>query len=521
MKGMPGISSGLLSKLRQSLANYCASTFQSDQALYVVFVDQRLKSYQTGLPQANNPIERIDFLIAYLSPKSQSEKNLLITFLEVIAERQPEGDDSVYILVELAYELESELVSGVKLPSGSTPYSRLSLPDLVRNRDSVKKDLRTYTDQWLYYLRQPDSTPKKSEGIELNRQMYGETRNKLTALESEIDNYSSIATQPPKPPEQSNSPLAAHYAELLVPLLVGKVIPILGPEVNAFGRAPGSWERNSPFPPTASELAHYLANTYDCPYPLIKDNGSDLARISQYVTVMQKDGPLQNDLRSLFKPDKYEPTELHHFFAKLPQLLHAKKPDEQYPIFISAGYDDLLEQAFEQAHQPYDLVFYVSTGSLSHKLAHWPWSSDKTKYVLIKDANKYRFELEKRPLILKMQHLFDPTDLAQSQRIITEDQFINYINLTDAALLPATLLTKLKSGSLLFLGYNVSDWSLRVMLHRIWSEYWRSNNYTSWAIGSTLSGDIERNSWQKWDVKAVQASLEDYIKGLEACLNKP
>ena len=411
-------------------------------------------------------------------------------------------------------------------PRTLNDYSQLTLPNLVRNRDKTQKDLAYYRDQLEFY-KQSDSIPE----IEASSQMLTENQLKLAALEQEIARRSSPATtvsiSSPQPvassshqfhEPQQQSELTLHYAALLGPLLDGKVIPILGPEVNAFDRPPGSsiWQRSSPYPPTASELAQYLAHTYGYPYPSI-DSGPALARISQYISVMKKDGPLQADLRSLFKT-RYEPTPLHHFFATLPALLHTRRPDGQYPIFITAGYDDLLEQAFDKARQPYDLLFYVTTGNNSRypKLAHWVWSPDKTKYIIIKDFNKYRFELEKRPLILKMHRVFDAADFEQSRRIVTEDQFINYMYAADAEI-PKTLLAQLKGGGLLFLGYNVSDWSLRVMLHRIWGDQWRSSEYNSWAVEPTLQ-EVERNGWKKWDVEAVESGLKDYVSGLQAYL---
>jgi hypothetical protein len=106
---MAGISSNLLSKLRRTLADCAITEFSNDQTLSVIFQDQRLSAYQNSLPQANSPRERIDILIAFLSNKRQYGKNVLVTFLEVMAASQPEGDDCKNTFLELAQELKAEL----------------------------------------------------------------------------------------------------------------------------------------------------------------------------------------------------------------------------------------------------------------------------------------------------------------------------------------------------------------------------------------------------------------------------
>jgi hypothetical protein len=68
------------------------------------------------LRHADNMEERIDHLIATLKNRKQHGKYVLVTFLEVMSERQPQGDTCVDILWELAQELalalEGKVVSG-------------------------------------------------------------------------------------------------------------------------------------------------------------------------------------------------------------------------------------------------------------------------------------------------------------------------------------------------------------------------------------------------------------------------
>ena len=118
--------------------------------------------------------------------------------------------------------------------------------------------------------------------------------------------------------------LEAHYDRLIKAITDGRVIPFFGAGVNLCGR-PGQtdWRPGQKeYLPSGSELAAYLAEGYGYP----PGEMQDLARVSQYVTVMTGGGPLYEELHSLFDAD-YPPTPLHEFFATLPAALR----DNGYP----------------------------------------------------------------------------------------------------------------------------------------------------------------------------------------------
>jgi hypothetical protein len=108
IENMSTISNSLFCKLSDSLATYCASEFGSTHALKVVFRVQELSTYRDHLPEAVTPKQRIEFLLDFLIDKTQDGKNVLVTFLAVMADRQ-KGDDCATILLGLAHEVELEL----------------------------------------------------------------------------------------------------------------------------------------------------------------------------------------------------------------------------------------------------------------------------------------------------------------------------------------------------------------------------------------------------------------------------
>jgi predicted nucleotide-binding protein len=145
---MASISDNLLSRLRKSLAECCTTQFSSDQALKVAFTGRSLSDYKDSLPQASNPEERIIFLIDFLGSRKQYGKDVLVTFLEVMSERQPNGDSCKDTLLKLAHELESELGTEVMQPTNeflkptetSNPHSPQKEVELMAKRNTLNPE---------------------------------------------------------------------------------------------------------------------------------------------------------------------------------------------------------------------------------------------------------------------------------------------------------------------------------------------------------------------------------------------
>lgn len=331
-----------------------------------------------------------------------------------------------------------------------------------------------------------------------------ELQNKAQAAAPEL-----VVPQPGLPFAANHNPIETHFSGVITLLKQGKVIPVLGPGVNLCGRPAGVRWKPGQYLPSPEELSAHLAESFEYP----EDDHPGLPRVSQYATIVHRPGPFYDRLRYVYDAI-YPPTLLHEFWANLPLILRNKAPMPRYPIIITTNYDDLLERAYGEANEPYDLLAYASEGEHRNKFVHLlPGSSE---WIPIDDPNKYLgLRLEQRPVILKMYGALERFNAGQDSLVITEDQLINYMTRTEISkLIPASLMRELRSSSLLFMGYNLRDWSLRVILHRIWGEReHRLNDYESWAIEPEES-ELSRKFWKKWDVELLPMSLEEYINGL-------
>jgi SIR2-like domain/TIR domain len=305
------------------------------------------------------------------------------------------------------------------------------------------------------------------------------------------------------PPDQG------HYDEL-VRLMVedGSVVPFLGPGANSSDRDE-PWQDVGPGSiPDADELAAYLANKLDT-----INTPTALAKVAEYLLVAQGTGVLYRTLRRAL-PSRSSPSSVHRFLAEFPaRMLHLGL---QAPplLIVTTNYDDALEKAFDDAEEPYDLAVYIASGPDKGGFAHIPYDGEPHFVGL---ANQYRgFPVNEygevtRTVIMKIHGAADAARGPYSWRdnyVITEDDYIEYLSDRPISeIVPQELLGKLKESHLLFLGYTMRDWNLRVFLRRIFGEHLRN---TSWAI-QLKPDELDRRFWKWMGVDLFAVSLESYL----------
>jgi hypothetical protein len=268
--------------------------------------------------------------------------------------------------------------------------------------------------------------------------------------------------------------------------------------------------------PSGGELAEHLATRGRYPLP----DEHDLSRVAQYVGAARGEDELYLYLREVFDSD-CRPTSLHRTLARVARLLdEAGRPQL---LIVTSNYDDLVERALTKEGLEFDVVWFeakqnaVARGRFVHR-------APDGRPTAIARANKYTglpITLE-RPAILKLHGCLDRTSAEDDSYVITEDSYIDYLSGGDVgALIPIALWQRLSSSSLLFLGYSLSDWNLRVILNRIWGA--RKLVGKSWAV--LLEPDdpniskIEQTLWDtRENVELVYCELSEYVRELEARL---
>ncbi len=310
--------------------------------------------------------------------------------------------------------------------------------------------------------------------------------------------------------ELAVAPALAQHVRLVADQIVsGGVVPFLGAGVSLS-------ERTGPFQlgqslPNGEELARFLAAKvgYEQPCHI------DLLRSAQYMSLKLGPFGLYKNLRSVFNIN-VDYTATHAFLARLPAELRRKSAEPATQLIVTTNYDDLLERAFVDAEEPFDVIRYVAEGPDQGKFVHRDSQGNET---LIREPNKYsELDSDRRTVIMKIHGAISRNNATDDSYVITEDHYIDYLSFADISnLIPASVMAKLRYSYLLFLGYSLSDWNLRVILRRIWRE--QQLRLRSWAVQRNPS-DFERQLWGQRDVEIFDTPLETYIRALTCAIGQ-
>ena len=214
--------------------------------------------------------------------------------------------------------------------------------------------------------------------------------------------------------------------------------------------------------PTAAVLAEDLARICNYPGP----DKSDLLRIGQYFSLVKDPRDLQDMIVSKLRQRKVVPSVVHETLANLP-----------LPLVLTTNFDELMEQAFKDAGKAPTLAVYDVHG-------------DKT------DLPRPTVN---EPLVYKLHGCVTrPHTIAA-----TEDGVIEFLSslMRGEPGLPGTIKQMFALSSLIFIGYGLKDWNVRVMLRafRGWQpgrSQERSVDLSSYAVQKRPDNDALAIEWQ-------------------------
>ncbi len=186
-------------------------------------------------------------------------------------------------------------------------------------------------------------------------------------------------------------------------------------------------------------------------------------------------------------------------------------------MIVTSCFDQVLEQAFIKADQPFDRISYIVEKDQKsiyfyQKFDHRQ-DGDKNTPIVIKDRRKIseieeteQNWLEERPVILR---IYGPAGVDGVDWAVTEDYFIEHLMYQISTKLPVTLWNKLSKNHLWFLGYGLSYWNLRSVLRQINSclpQKPEKRQFTWWAIqeSSTL---LDKKLWVSNHVELLSGEI--------------
>ncbi len=286
----------------------------------------------------------------------------------------------------------------------------------------------------------------------------------------------------------------------------GKVIPFLGSGASLGHRDPRlrPWHSLDPEAlPSATELAEHLATLISFP----SEETRELTKVSTYHEVMAGRDVLDEELHEVFQcQTPYG--KIHEYLAQNPVPL----------LIISTNYDWLMERALSDAGREFDVIVHLTPATLKRATDNeradsllWRPHGKAARFVT---GDELDLDLAHNFIIYKMH---GSVDLEQSKRdsyVITEDDYVDFLTrmmTQEASAIPSFVVEYLATRTVLFLGYSLRDWNLRVLLNQM--DHRTRRAIISWAVQYKPS-DLEKQFWGKRDVTIFDLAVDEFVNAL-------
>ncbi|MEN3325392.1 MAG: hypothetical protein V7638_199 [Acidobacteriota bacterium] len=308
------------------------------------------------------------------------------------------------------------------------------------------------------------------------------------------------------PPPITQGPIDKHYREVITALSEGQLVPFLGLDINLFDK------QSSRRPPTYDELVKRVAQLSQYPH-----TARELPGVSQYAQMPNRLAILYDKLDPVFNDETFKPTKLHEFWAYVARAQTSFLADVESKrapfLIVTTNYDTLLEREFMEKVEDFHVFSYIADGSTQERgrFFHKEYHDGRAGAPILVDNNNMELN-DEWPVILKLPGSIEPFN-SKVRFAITEDHYFELLTNRELTnILPTQVMTKLRNSSHLFLGWTLSDWSLRGILYRIWEKSWPS--YPSWTVQKGLI-PFERKYWEACQIEIVEEDLAQYITALE------
>ena len=268
----------------------------------------------------------------------------------------------------------------------------------------------------------------------------------------------------------------------------GQLIPFLGAGASAYCK-----DQAGGAPPGVAELITKLAANAQlnlhCSTPGCQQFKFDLSRLASYYQTCVTPRPvLDQFLQGEIANPAFNPNPLHYLLARIAR----NKP----MLIVTTNYDDLLEKAFDDPKDggepvPYE-VLVTPVDDLAYEPAsdeatgpehaggilHWMTGSQHSDFTRVTDRDLC-LDINQRSVIYKIHGSVPRGSSWPGGYLIAEEDYARFLGRMDRAeIVPGAIIShiikKTKVGkiavpnySILFLGYGMHDWNLRVLLEEL------------------------------------------------------
>ncbi|MEU7556157.1 SIR2 family protein [Streptomyces sp. NPDC044571] len=302
---------------------------------------------------------------------------------------------------------------------------------------------------------------------------------------------------------------APPYGLIAGELVAGRAVPFLGAAASYAG-VPEDEPRRLP---GGQMLAQRLIDVFEG-YP--GEVSDPLTQVAQYYEeCVASHGDICRCFRRVFYEEQQGLPP-----APTAELVAAIEPPAERPfVVITTNYDCQLEKALELAGRRYTVVIQDTMPWTTHTLL--VRKSGGAGFRAMQGKDLVLDDYAGTTLIYKLhggfcEGLGDDVDTV----VVTEGDYIRFVaSLTYNTVPPSAIATHiLDKRRILFLGYSMADWNMRVILYQLGQRQPRPYDVPrSWGVRRSVSV-VEQRFWDKRDVELFDMDLAEFVVNLHEAI---
>ncbi|MFN7993314.1 MAG: SIR2 family protein [Bryobacteraceae bacterium] len=298
------------------------------------------------------------------------------------------------------------------------------------------------------------------------------------------------------------------YLNILLLAREGKVVPFFGAGASMAPPATPTGGTANLYAPSASVLAKKLATEFGlnaASDPALAAEISDLAKVTSYADATKARTALRYVIhRELSAGLTLGP--IHRAIADLSDNLR---------LIVTTNYDTLLETAM--GTRPFHLVVQgvANDDPPGERILWWPPGrpvSDPPD-TLFPAELKLDPQSATAPIIYKLHGSVLPKD---DCFVISEGDYVDFLHrMAGKGGIPVFFSKYIRSRSLLFVGYSLADWNVRVLLRStFFSPSKAARELPHWAVNYGVK-PLEKVLWEKRGIQVFDMTADEFAAGLE------
>lgn len=192
---------------------------------------------------------------------------------------------------------------------------------------------------------------------------------------------------------------------------------------------------------------------------------------------------------------------------------------DQRLIIITTNYDCHLEKSYILQKKSFTVLTHIT----NREHSNWGFiivqrSTSPDEIYLVEPSKLVFSDFNNDTIIYKLHGTFGEAFTPKEDTIvITENDYADFIVMTDMKNFPPAFTRVLQEQHVLFLGYSLEDWNFRVILRKLQITRSPGQKYLWWAIQRN-SSKIEERFWQKRNVELFNVDLKKFVEEMKSKL---